>query len=118
MCTCTRRFVVRDVIASLVDKEQKPVHFEASATKIDGIETDHPAIHYTSKDGEDHVLHCDYVAACDGYHGVGRKTLPAHTFNTHVIDYPFSWLGILAETPPSSDELIYAFHDNGFALLR
>ncbi len=111
-----QRFVVRDIIANLVDVEDKPVHFEATASKIEGIETKQPVIHYT-KDGEEHELHCDYVAACDGYHGVGRKTLPSHTFNTHRIEYPFSWLGILANTPPSSDELIYAFHKRGFALL-
>jgi len=111
-----QRFVVRDLIANLVDVENKPVHFETKATKIEGIEGKQPIIHF-EKDGETHELHCDYVAACDGYHGVGRKTLPEHTFNTHRIEYPFSWLGILAETPPSSDELIYAFHKRGFALL-
>ena len=111
-----QRFVVRDLIADLVDKNSKTIHFESVATKIEGIESDSPVIHY-EKDGESHEIHCDYVAACDGYHGVGRQTLPAHTFNTHRIEYPFSWLGILAETPPSSDELIYAFHRRGFALL-
>jgi len=111
-----QRFVVRDLIANLYDKEKRTIHFEAEATKIDRIESDNPVIHY-EVNGESHEIHCDYVAACDGYHGVGRQTLPAHTFNTHRIEYPFSWLGILAETPPSSDELIYAFHKRGFALL-
>jgi len=111
-----QRFVVRDLIANLVDVENRPVHFEAKASKIEGIESDSPSIHF-EMNGEDHVIECDYVAACDGYHGVGRQTLPEHTFNTHRIEYPFSWLGILAETPPSSDELIYAFHKRGFALL-
>lgn len=111
-----QRFVVRDLIANLVDEEKRPLHFEAKATKIEGIEGDQPIIHF-EKDGVHHELHCDYVAACDGYHGIGRQTLPAHTFKTHRIEYPFSWLGILAETPPSSDELIYAFHRRGFALL-
>ncbi|MFK7949003.1 MAG: 4-hydroxybenzoate 3-monooxygenase [Saprospiraceae bacterium] len=111
-----QRFVVRDLIADLVDKNNYTIHFEAIASKIEGIESDTPIIYY-EKDGESHEIHCDYVAACDGYHGVGRQTLPTHTFNTHRIEYPFSWLGILAETPPSSDELIYAFHRRGFALL-
>jgi len=111
-----QRFVVRDLIANLYDKEKRTIHFEAQATKIEGIESNQPIIHY-EMNGESHEIHCDYVAACDGYHGVGRKTLPAHIFNTHRIEYPFSWLGILADTPPSSDELIYAFHRNGFALL-
>ena len=111
-----QRFVVRDLIANLVDTNNYTIHFEAAATKIEGIESDAPIIYY-EQDGEKQEIHCDYVAACDGYHGVGRKTLPAHTFNTHRIEYPFSWLGILADTPPSSDELIYAFHRRGFALL-
>ncbi|MFK8009937.1 MAG: 4-hydroxybenzoate 3-monooxygenase [Saprospiraceae bacterium] len=111
-----QRFVVRDLIVNLVDVEDKPVHFEAKVTKIEGIESKQPIIHY-EKDGAAFELHCDYVAACDGYHGIGRKTLPEHTYNTHRIEYPFSWLGILADTPPSSDELIYAFHKRGFALL-
>ena len=111
-----QRFVVRDLIADLVDKNNKTIHFEAVATKIEGIESENPVIHF-EKEGESHEIHCDYVAACDGYHGIGRQTLPTHTFNTHRIEYPFSWLGILAETAPSSDELIYAFHRRGFALL-
>lgn len=111
-----QRFVVRDLIANLFDEEKREILFEAEAKKIEGIETDQPVI-YFEQDGEEGEIHCDYIAACDGYHGVGRKTLPSHTFKTHRIEYPFSWLGILAETPPSSDELIYAFHKNGFALL-
>lgn len=111
-----QRFVVRDLIADLVDVHAKEVVFEAEATGIGGLEEDKPVIRYTAESGEGEI-HCDFVAACDGYHGVGRKTLPAHTFRTHRIEYPFSWLGILAETPPSSDELIYAFHNDGFALL-
>ena len=111
-----QRFVVRDLLANLVDVEKKPIHFEAKATKIEGIEGQQAIIHF-EKAGKSHEIHCDYVAACDGYHGVGRQTLPTATFNTHRIEYPFSWLGILAETPPSSDELIYAFHKRGFALL-
>ena len=111
-----QRFVVRDLIANLKDENQKEILFEAKATSIEGIETDQPVIHFEHNGGK-HEVHCDYVAACDGYHGIGRKTLPSHTFKTHQVEYPFSWLGILAETPPSSDELIYAFHKNGFALL-
>jgi len=111
-----QRFVVRDLIANLFDEEKRTIHFEAKATKIEDIESDSPIIHY-EMNGKSHEIHCDYVAACDGYHGIGRQTLPEHTFNIHRIEYPFSWLGILAETPPSSDELIYAFHKRGFALL-
>lgn len=111
-----QRFVVRDLIKDLVDENGKTIHFEAEATKISGIEGDNPVIFY-EQEGKTHELHCDFVAACDGYHGLGRETLPTHTFKRFDIEYPFSWLGILAETPPSSDELIYAFHREGFALL-
>ena len=111
-----QRFVVRDLIADLVDKNGRQIHFEAEGTKIEGIETKNPVIHF-EQDGENGEIHCDFVAACDGYHGVGRQTLPNHTFQRFDIEYPFSWLGILSETPPSSDELIYAFHQEGFALL-
>lgn len=111
-----QRFVVRDLIANLCDEEDRPIYFEAEATKIEGIESAQPVI-YFNQNGSEHQVHCDYVIACDGYHGVGRKILPTKTFNTHRKEYPFSWLGIMAETPPSSDELIYAFHNRGFALL-
>ena len=111
-----QRFVVRDLIADLADKNNYPLYFEATAGHIEKIETDRPLIHY-EYEGENHEIHCDYVVACDGYHGIGRQTLPGHIFNTHRVEYPFSWLGILAETPPSSEELIYAFHTRGFALL-
>lgn len=111
-----QRFVVRDLIQNLVDESGKTIHFEAEATKIEGLNAEKALIYY-EQNGETHELHCDFVAACDGYHGIGRETLPAHTFHRFDVEYPFSWLGILAETPPSSDELIYAFHREGFALL-
>lgn len=111
-----QRFVVRDLIKDLVDDNDKTIHFEAEATRISGIDSENPVI-YFEQDGETHELHCDFVAACDGYHGIGRETLPTQSFQRFDIEYPFSWLGILAETPPSSDELIYAFHREGFALL-
>lgn len=111
-----QRFVVRDLIRDLVNVNGKMVRFEAEATRIEGIASDHPVIHYTEDDKAGEV-HCDFVAACDGYHGIGRQTLPANAFQRFDVEYPFSWLGILAETPPSSDELIYAFHREGFALL-
>jgi len=111
-----QRFVVRDLIKNLLDEEKRPLYFEAEATRVENIESKKTTIFYT-KDGEEREIQCNFVAACDGYHGVGRKTLPVGTANTHRIEYPFGWLGILAETPPSSDELIYAYHKNGFALL-
>lgn len=91
------------------------LHFETKATKIVDFDTKSPKIHF-EKDGEEGILECDFVAACDGFHGIGRKTLPKKSFQSYDITYPFSWLGILANVAPSTDELIYAYHQNGFAL--
>lgn len=106
--------VVKDLIKANLERGV-PIEFEASATRIEGIDTDAPKIIY-QQNGEQHSMKCAFVAACDGYHGIGRKTLPKTSYNEFVKEYPFSWLGILAYAPPSSDELIYAYHDNGFAL--
>ncbi|MFI8378328.1 4-hydroxybenzoate 3-monooxygenase [Leeuwenhoekiella sp. NPDC079379] len=91
------------------------LHFETKATKIVDFDTNSPKIHF-EKDGEEGIINCDFVAACDGFHGIGRKTLPKKSFESYNITYPFSWLGILANVAPSTDELIYAYHQNGFAL--
>ncbi|MFP3747548.1 FAD-dependent monooxygenase, partial [Achromobacter sp. SIMBA_011] len=61
-------------------------------------------------------IDCDYIAGCDGFHGIARQTVPAEKLNTFERVYPFAWLGILADAAPSLDELVYAHHDNGFAL--
>lgn len=89
--------------------------FESTATKITDFETDHPTIHFEYQ-GENAILECDFVAACDGFHGLGRKTMPKKSYNEFTVTYPFSWLGILAHVAPSSEELIYAYHERGFAL--
>ena len=105
--------VVKDLIAANIEQGIE-VMFDAKATFIDRIET-FPLISFTH-DGAEHQLRSDYVAGCDGFHGISRKTLPAGSYNTHIKEYPFSWLGILAHAVPSSDELIYAYHERGFAL--
>ena len=111
-----QRFVVRDLIADLVDQSGKIILFESKASSIKRLESELPSIHFEQA-GEEGILECDFVAACDGYHGIGRQFIPSYTYKKFETEYPFSWLGILAETPPSSDELIYAFHREGFALL-
>lgn len=92
-----------------------PIHFDSSATKLEGIDTATPKIHYTLNN-EAHILECDFIAGCDGYHGISRKSMPEGSYNEFQKEYPFSWLGILAYATPSSDELIYAYHERGFAL--
>ena len=66
--------------------------------------------------GEEHELRCDFIAGCDGYHGVSRQSVPAAALRTFERVYPFGWLGVLSETPPVSHELIYSNHERGFAL--
>lgn len=91
------------------------LYFEAQAQKIADFDTPHPSIHFEYQ-GEPGVIECDFVAACDGFHGIGRKVLPKNTYQEYSISYPFGWLGILAHVAPSSAELVYAYHENGFAL--
>lgn len=108
----------REVIKDLTDAwlaAGEHLFFEAQANRIEGIETDSPRI-YFEHEGEEAVIECDFVAACDGYHGLGRKTLPKGIYTEFSKVYPFSWLGILANVAPSTDELIYAYHERGFAL--
>jgi p-hydroxybenzoate 3-monooxygenase len=89
--------------------------FEAPATQIVDFEGDAPTIHFTHE-GEEGIISCDFVAACDGFHGLGRKSMPNDSFKEFSVTYPYAWLGILANVAPSSEELIYAYHERGFAL--
>ncbi len=106
--------VVKDLIAACLERGIE-IHFEADATEILDIETANPTIRFT-ENGQQKTLTCDFVAGCDGFHGLSRKTMPKDSYNEYNITYPFSWLGILAYSKPSYDELIYAYHHNGFAL--
>jgi len=106
--------VVKDLIAARI-ASGAPIHFEASDVAIEGIDSDAPRVRFTHG-GEAHVLACDYIAGCDGFHGICRASLPAGSLTVHEREYPFAWLGILANAAPNRDELVYASHDNGFAL--
>lgn len=106
--------VVKDFTGAWIDGGGE-LYFEAPAKQIEGLDTPRPVIHF-EHEGEPGELECDFVAACDGFHGIGRQTMPAGSFNEYTITYPFSWLGILANVAPSSEELVYAYHENGFAL--
>jgi p-hydroxybenzoate 3-monooxygenase len=89
--------------------------YEAEDVTVEGIDGRHPRLRYRTS-GTEHVLDCDFVAGCDGFHGVSRKSIPANVLKTHERVYPFAWLGVLAEAPPVLPELIYASHERGFAL--
>jgi p-hydroxybenzoate 3-monooxygenase len=106
--------VVKDEIAALLARGV-PVHFDVADVAVVDPESDRPRIAYT-RDGAQQELGCDFVAGCDGFHGVCRPSIPDGVLSVHELVYPFSWLGILAEAPPSTDELIYAWHERGFAL--
>jgi p-hydroxybenzoate 3-monooxygenase len=106
--------VVKDLIAARL-AAGGDVRFDIADVSLDGIDGDRPMIRYR-RDGADEQLRCDVVAGCDGFHGVCRDAVPAGVLHTFEREYPFAWLGILAHVAPSSDELIYAYHDRGFAL--
>lgn len=89
--------------------------YEAESVEPHGFYTDKPRVTFV-KDGETIVLECDYIAGCDGFHGISRKSVPTTAMQTFERVYPFGWLGILSKTPPVGHELIYANHERGFAL--
>jgi p-hydroxybenzoate 3-monooxygenase len=107
--------VCKDLIALQLE-EGGPLIFEAEALAVEGAEGDRARVRFRHE-GREGVLECDYVVGCDGFWGVARKAVPAALSRTFERSYPFGWLGILADVPPSHDELVYARHDRGFALL-
>jgi p-hydroxybenzoate 3-monooxygenase len=106
--------VVKDLIETRL-AAGATIHFEVAEVKPADLNTTHPVISYR-KDGRNHELTCDFVAGCDGFHGVSRDAIPSGVLRTYQHTYPFGWLGVLAAVAPSTDELIYAYHDRGFAL--
>jgi p-hydroxybenzoate 3-monooxygenase len=106
--------VVKDLIAARVGY-QAPILFEAEAVQIQDYETE-PRIRYQHA-GASREIACDFIAGCDGFHGICRPAVPASQLQIHERHYPFAWLGILAQVPPASHELIYTYHERGFSLL-
>lgn len=92
-----------------------PTVYEADNVAIHGWDTDRPSVTYRKGD-ETHEITCDFIAGCDGFHGVCRASVPPDKLQTFEKVYPFGWLGVLSRTPPVSEELIYANHERGFAL--
>jgi p-hydroxybenzoate 3-monooxygenase len=107
--------IVKDLIRLRLDAGL-PLLFEVSDVSVDDLESERPSIRF-SHEGNERRLECDVVAGCDGYHGVCRPSIPAGVLSEFSREYPFGWLGILAEVAPSNDELVYAHHERGFALL-
>ncbi|MGB9471912.1 MAG: 4-hydroxybenzoate 3-monooxygenase [Candidatus Acidiferrum sp.] len=106
--------VLKDLIAARLSY-QAPLFFEAEAMRIENYDAA-PKIHY-QHGGQSHEIICDFIAGCDGFHGICRSAIPEHQMQIHERHYPFAWLGILAHVPPASHELIYTYHERGFSLL-
>jgi p-hydroxybenzoate 3-monooxygenase len=106
--------VTRDLMAARQAAGATTV-YQAANVQIHDPTSEHPWVTYEQQ-GQVHRLDCDYVAGCDGFHGVARQSIPADTLKTFEREYPFGWLGILADTPPVNEELVYATHPRGFAL--
>jgi len=107
--------VVKDLVAARLDSGL-PLLFEVEDVRVQELDSERPRISFT-REGAANELECDVVAGCDGFHGVCRPSIPAGVLSTFDREYPFAWLGILAEVAPSIDELVYAHHERGFALL-
>jgi p-hydroxybenzoate 3-monooxygenase len=105
--------VVKDLIAARV-ATGRPLLFEVGDVRVHGQDSRQPGIRFT-KDGEPVEIRCDFIAGCDGFHGICRPSIENHVRSYERV-YPFGWLGILAQAPPSSPELVYSRHDRGFAL--
>ena len=106
--------VVKDLIRARIDAGRE-IMFEVSDVTVADIDSSAPKVMF-DRDGEKIELVCDIIAGCDGFHGVCRPSIPADVLSTFERTYPFAWLGILAAAPPTHDELIYAYHQRGFAL--
>jgi p-hydroxybenzoate 3-monooxygenase len=92
-----------------------PIHFSVEDLSLHELAGERPRIRYVAG-GQSHELECDFIAGCDGSHGVSRASIPPEALSSFERTYPFAWLGILAEAAPSSDELVYAYDERGFAL--
>jgi p-hydroxybenzoate 3-monooxygenase len=106
--------VVRDLIDARM-ATTRPLYFEADGVSVSALDSSDPVLRF-QHDGTDYDVHCDFIAGCDGFHGICRPSIPSGVLTVYERLYPFGWLGILAEAAPSSDELVYTCHERGFAL--
>ena len=104
-----------EVTRDLMEARRAETVYEAEDVAIHDAGSTRPRVTYTHA-GVRHELHCDFIAGCDGFHGVSRASIPASDLRTYERVYPFGWLGVLVDRPPVADELIYAHHERGFAL--
>jgi p-hydroxybenzoate 3-monooxygenase len=107
--------VVKDLIARRL-ADGGALEFSVTDTSVADLDTERPVLRYTDAAGVRHEVTCEAIAGCDGFHGICRPAIPSGVLTTWERNYPYAWLGILADVPPSSDELIYAHNEAGFAL--
>ena len=107
--------VVKDLVKARVENHL-PLLFEVEDVSVHDLDSERPRNRF-GYGGEDQELECDVIAGCDGFHGICRQSIPAGVLAEFSREYPFGWLGILAEVAPSNDELVYVHHERGFALL-
>ena len=105
--------IVKDIIAARLSAGA-PIEFSASGVAVSQVTSDRPVLSYTDESGVAHEVSCDVIAGCDGFHGICRPLIPG--LSVYERTYPYAWLGILADAVPSTDELIYSRHSDGFAL--
>lgn len=106
--------VTRDLMAAR-NQSSAPSYYDVDNVQIHDIETDKPSVSF-DHNGEKKVIHSRIVVGCDGFHGVSRQAIPKHIQKNYERVYPFGWLGLLSDTPPVSDELIYSYSERGFSL--
>jgi p-hydroxybenzoate 3-monooxygenase len=108
--------IVKDLIRARV-ADRAALEFEVSETEVADLDSDHPVLRYTDSAGQRHEVTCGAIAGCDGFHGICRPAIPRGGLRLVAErSYPYGWLGILAKAPPSTDEVIYCRHEDGFAL--
>jgi p-hydroxybenzoate 3-monooxygenase len=107
--------VIKDLVHARLDAGGH-ILFKVSDVRLEDIDTTSPKILF-HHEGEPRLLHCEFIAGCDGFHGVCRPSIPQGALTTYENTYPFAWFGLLVEGPPSASELIYALHERGFALV-
>ena len=108
--------IVKDLIAARDADDAEP-EFNVTQTGVSELDSDRPMLSYTDAAGQRHEVECDAIAGCDGFHGITRRSIPSRSLLTATErTYPYGWLGIPAQAPPSTDEVIYCRHQNGFAL--
>jgi p-hydroxybenzoate 3-monooxygenase len=109
----------QEIVKDLIDAHEArglPLEFEVAEVSLSDVDTTRPVVRYRDASGAAQTVECDVVAGCDGFHGVCRPSIPDGVLTVYEREYPFAWLGVLAQTPPSHDELIYTHHPRGFAL--